>query len=84
MTKVEKGMVYKTDIALASQYHWDINQMHVTTACLQGGIYEDIYLEQPQVFGDDHANVCKLKKALDGLKQSLRMWQEKLQTTLDI
>ena len=62
----------RTIMALASMMKWDLHQMDVKTAFLNGVIEEEVYLEQPQGFEveDRHTHVCKLEKALYGLKQA--------------
>nr|GEW18706.1 reverse transcriptase [Tanacetum cinerariifolium] len=54
--------------------------MDVKTAFLHGTLKEDIYVCQPKGFiDDDHpSDVYKLKKALYGLKKSLRAWYDEL------
>ena len=57
-------------MALASMMKWDLHQMDVKTAFLNGVIEEEVYIDQPQGFEveDRCTHVCKLKKALYGLK----------------
>ncbi|KAL4026095.1 hypothetical protein IC575_014519 [Cucumis melo] len=49
-----------------------IHQMDVKTAFLNGGLEEEIYMEQPKGFivQDQESKVCKLDKFLYGLKQA--------------
>jgi hypothetical protein len=47
---VAKGMAYKTIFALAAHNNWEIEQMDVVTAVLQGVIDTDIYVELPHGF----------------------------------
>ena len=57
-------------IALASIYQFEIHQMDVKTAFLNGELDEEIYMKQPEGFvmpGQEH-KVCKLVKSLYGLK----------------
>jgi hypothetical protein len=63
-------------LALAVLEDWEIHQMDVKSAFLNGLLDEEIYMEQPQGFIDpDHPNkVCLLKKAIYGLKQASRAW----------
>ena len=52
--------------------------MDVKTAFLNGHLDEEIYMKQPEGFvGPDYPDhACKLKRALYGLKQSPRMWNQ--------
>src|SRR6266446_2037415 len=63
-------------LALAALEDWEIHQMDVKSAFLNGLLDEEIYMEQPQGFIDpDHSEqVCLLKKAIYGLKQALCAW----------
>ncbi|KAH9726106.1 hypothetical protein KPL70_008133 [Citrus sinensis] len=66
-------------IALASIYQFEIHQMNVKTAFLNGELDEEIYMKQPEGFvmpGQEH-KVCKLVKSLYGLKQAPKQWHEK-------
>ena len=55
---------------------WKLHQMDVKTTFLNGLIEEEVYIEQPQGFETDdrEAYVCRLKKALYGVKQAPRAW----------
>jgi hypothetical protein len=57
-------------ISIATQMGWKIHQMDVKTTFLNGKIEEEVYLEKPQGFEihDKTSHVCRLKKALYGLK----------------
>lgn len=44
--------------------------MDAITAFLQGGLKEDVYIEQPEMFNDGTKRVYKLNKAMYGLKQA--------------
>jgi hypothetical protein len=65
-------------LSIAAQYKLVLHQMDVKTAFLNGLLEEEIYMKQPVRFVDpkhpDH--VCKFKRALYGLKQSPRMWNQ--------
>ena len=65
-------------LSLAAKYSLTVHQMDVKTAFLNGLLYEDIYMSQPDGFVDEaHPNlVCNLKRSLYGLKQSPRMWNK--------
>jgi hypothetical protein len=69
----------RTLIALASIYNFEIHQMDVKTAFLNGELEEDIYMHQPEgfVMPNHERKVCKLIKSLYGLKQAPKQWHEK-------
>lgn len=58
----------------------EIRHLDVETAFLQGDLEEDVYIQQPEGYVDPHHPnyVCKLQKAIYGLKQSGRVWNIKL------
>jgi hypothetical protein len=71
-------------ISIAAEMGWKIYQMDVKTTFLNGLIEEEVYIEQPQGFevhGRD-SHVCRLKKALFGLKQAPRAWYSRIDTYL--
>jgi len=57
-------------ISIATEMDWKIHQMDVKTTFLNGFIQEEVYIEQPQGFEvhGKESHVCRLKKALYGLK----------------
>ena len=59
-------------LALSAQMGWNIHQMDVKTAFLNGKIEEEVYIEKVEGFEtfDCESHVCKLKRALYGLKQA--------------
>jgi len=63
-------------LAIAAHYDYEIWQMDVKTAFLNGYIDQDIYMEQPEGFTpkDNIGKVCKLKRSIYGLKQASRSW----------
>jgi hypothetical protein len=68
-------------LAIAAAFDLEIHQMDVVTAFLANILDEEIYMEQPEGFideRDDEDMVCKLGKSLYGLKQSARLWNQKL------
>lgn len=69
-------------MAIAVKRKLKIHQMDAVTAFLQGDVSHDIYMEQPKGYADTSNRVCKLKKAIYGLKQAGRMWNVKLDRIL--
>ena len=69
-------------LAIAAKYNLEIRQMDAVTAFLNGDLKEEIYMCQPEQFNDGTNRVCKLNKSLYGLKQSSRVWNEKLNSVL--
>ena len=70
--------------ALAIENDLILRQLDVSTAFLNGDIEEEIFMEQPEKFikkGFEN-KVCKLNKAIYGLKQAGRQWFKKLNTAL--
>ncbi|GJS42031.1 retrotransposon protein, putative, ty1-copia subclass [Tanacetum coccineum] len=61
-------------IAIAAYYNYEIWQMDVKNAFLNGHLLEEIYIEQPEGFVNlKYSNrVCKLKRSIYGLKQASR------------
>lgn len=51
-----------------------IEQMDVETAFLNGKVLSEIYIKQPRGYEDGSNKVCKLEKALYGLRESPRAW----------
>jgi hypothetical protein len=71
-------------LAYASSHKMKLFQMDVKSAFLNDFINEEVYVEQPPGFEDaTYPNhVCRLHKALYGLKKAPRAWYERLQDSL--
>ena len=63
-------------LAVAAYYDYEIWQMDVKTAFLNGNIEEELYMVQPEGFVDPEnaGKVCKLQRSIYGLKQASRSW----------
>ncbi|KAJ9544176.1 hypothetical protein OSB04_023883 [Centaurea solstitialis] len=63
-------------IAITTFHDYEIWQMDVKIAFLNGKLSEDVYMTQPEGFvQSEHPNrVCKLQKSIYGLKQASRSW----------
>ena len=75
---VVKPMSYKALFAIAAALDLEVEQMDVKTAFLYGDIDHEIYVEQPHHMTDGTPRVCKLRKALYGLRQAPRIWYQTL------
>ncbi|GJW24917.1 retrotransposon protein, putative, ty1-copia subclass [Tanacetum coccineum] len=66
-------------IAIAAYYDYEIWQMDVKTAFLNGRLDEDIYMVQPEGYvNPKYPNrVCKLQRSIYGLKQASRQWNKR-------
>ena len=63
-------------LAIAAFFDYEIWQMDVKTAFLNGNVEEELYMVQPEGFIDpkDAGKVCKLQRSIYGLKQASRSW----------
>ncbi|KAJ9547245.1 hypothetical protein OSB04_019788, partial [Centaurea solstitialis] len=63
-------------MAISAYFNYEIWQMDVKTAFLNGKLTEDVYMEQPEGFEDpkNPNKVCKLLKSIYGLNQASRSW----------
>ncbi len=66
----------KNILALSAKMKWKVHQMDVKIAFLNDVIEVEVYVEQPQGFEihDRESHVCRLKKALYGLKKAPTAW----------
>jgi hypothetical protein len=63
-------------MALTAHYDLELHQMDVKTTFLNGDLYENVYMTQPEGFvveGKEHLGCC-LKKSIYELKQDSRQW----------
>jgi hypothetical protein len=63
-------------LAIATYFGYEIWQMDVKTAFLNGNQTEDVYMTQPEgfVYPTNARKVCKLQKSIYGMKQASRSW----------
>ena len=77
---VVKPVTIRIVITLAVRQGWSLRQLDVNNAFLQGTLKEEVFMLQPPEFVDktfpDH--ICRLKRALCGLKQAPRAWYTEL------
>lgn len=67
---VAKMNIVRVLLSLAANFGWKLHQYDVKNAFLHGDLEEEIYMEIPPGFcsGKEKNMVCRLKKALYGLK----------------
>ena len=63
-------------LSIAAHYDYEIWQIDVKTAFLNGNLEEEIYMTQSKGFivKNQEYMVCKLKRSIYGLKQASRSW----------
>jgi hypothetical protein len=68
-------------LTLATIHNWDIHQIDVVGAYLEGNLDEEIFMRVPKGVMSG-GKYWKLKKVLYGLKQAGRKWKERLDEVL--
>ena len=71
-------------LSITAHYDYEIWQMDVKTAFLNGNLEEEIYMLQPEGFiakNQEHM-VCRLKRSIYGLKQASRSWNIRFDQTI--
>ncbi|KAG8485307.1 hypothetical protein CXB51_021723 [Gossypium anomalum] len=83
---VVRATTIRTVLAISVMKNWPLRQVDVNNAFLNGELAEDIYMEQPLRFEESGPHgeklVCKLNKALYGLRQASRAWFQTLKQYL--
>ena len=69
-------------LAVVAASKWDLFQMDVKNAFLNGNLSEEIYMQPPPGLSVESNKVCHLQRALYGLKQALRAWLAKFSSTI--
>ncbi|CAI7908550.1 unnamed protein product, partial [Closterium sp. NIES-54] len=80
---VAKAPTLRLLLAAAAICGWKVEQMDVKTAFVSGVVDEEIYMKQPEGYDDGSGRVCRLNKAIYGLKQSPRCWYARLVEALE-
>jgi hypothetical protein len=72
---VIKPATVRLVLAIAVHFNWPIRQLDISNAFLHGNLQEDVYMAQPQGFmiSEFPNYVCKLNKAIYGLKQAYNL-----------
>ena len=69
-------------LAVAAASKWDLFQMDVKNAFLNGELSEEVYMQPPPGLFVDSNKVCRLCRVLYGLKQAPRAWFAKFSSTI--
>ena len=69
-------------LAVAAASKWDIFQMDVKNAFLNGDLSEEVYMQPPPGLSVESNKVCHLRCALYGLKQTPQAWFSKFNSTI--
>ena len=71
-------------LSLVVSRSWSLRQLDVNNVFLRGNLSENVYMSQPPGFVDqDHpTHICRLRKAIYGLKQAPWAWYQELHTFL--
>ncbi|CAI7895574.1 unnamed protein product [Closterium sp. NIES-53] len=67
---VAKAPTLRLLLAAAAVCGWKVEQMDVKTAFLYGVVDEEIYMKQQEGYDDGSGRVCRLNKAIYGLKKA--------------
>ena len=81
---VIKPSTVKVVLSVAVSRHWDVRQIDVNNAFLNGILTEEVFMKQPEGFVDpaQPSAVCKLNRSLYGIRQAPRAWYDRLKSTL--
>jgi hypothetical protein len=72
----------RTLLALATAHNWEILQLDIKGAYLNGVVKEELYMRQPTGYEDGTGHVCRLLKTLYGLKQAGNEWNNELNRSM--
>ena len=64
----------QTNLALAAENNWELHQLDMKSAYLNGYLEEEIYMKQPPGFNNGSGRVCCLYRSIYGLKQAGNTW----------
>ena len=82
---VVKAVTIRIILTLAVNNDWLLRQVDINNAFLNGELTEMVYMPQPEGFVNKSKpnHICRLKKALYGLRQAPRAWFDKLKGALN-
>ena len=70
LVPVIKLATIRVVLTLAITQGWEIRQLDINNAFLNGYLQEDVFMSQPEgfIYPTKPHHICKLRKALNGLK----------------
>ena len=69
-------------LAVAAASKWNLFQMDVKNAFLNGDLSDEVYMQPPLGLSVESNRVCRLQRAFYGLKQAPRVWFAKFSSTI--
>lgn len=78
---VARQTTLRAILTIASRDNMLVQHMDIKTAYLYAELQEKVYMRSPPGFMAEPGKVCKLKRSLYGLKQSARVWNQKIDGT---
>jgi hypothetical protein len=79
---VSKLQTFRALAAVVAHDDLEWIQLDVTTAFLNAPLEEEVYMRQPEGFVHNTSHVCRLRRALYGLRQAPRAWHQTLRDKL--
>jgi histone deacetylase 1/2 len=81
---VIKSSTVRIVLTIAVHLNWEVRQLDINNAFLNGNLKETVFMHQPEGYIDSAKpyHICKLTKAIYGLKQAPRAWYDSLRHTL--
>ena len=81
---VVKPTTVRLLLTLAATNNWPLRQLDVNNAFLQGSLSDKVFMEQTPGFAQSNLpnHVCRLHKAIYGLRQAPRAWYHELRKFL--
>lgn len=80
---VSKHTSLRALLAVVAAKDYELHQLDIKTAFLNGELEEDVYTEQAPGYQEGSSDTaCHLKRALYGLKQAPRTWHQRLDQEL--
>lgn len=82
---VTRTEIVRTILSLTAQQGWTAYHLDVKAAFLNGELLEEVYVVQPEGYKNEQypEKVYKLRKALYGLRQAPRAWNQRLDKYLE-